>query len=87
MLSGTKYGVQQSRGRFGLGAKMALIWSKMSTAVFFARARFLSRISDVMSPLPPPHRLRACVFTRSRSVYVPVSRGTPSVHPFYMDES
>ena len=32
VLSGTKYGVQQSRGRFGLGAKMALIWSKMSTA-------------------------------------------------------
>jgi len=32
VLSGTKYGVKQSRGRFGLGAKMALIWSKMTTA-------------------------------------------------------
>eukprot|EP01137_Pigoraptor_chileana_P015407 Opistho-2@71290 len=31
VLSGTKYGVKQARGRFGLGAKMALIWSKMST--------------------------------------------------------
>eukprot|EP01135_Chromosphaera_perkinsii_P004316 Nk52_evm8s277 gene=Nk52_evmTU8s277 len=31
VLAGTKYGVQQARGRFGLGAKMALIWSKMST--------------------------------------------------------
>jgi DNA topoisomerase VI subunit B len=31
VLSGTKYGVQQTRGKFGLGAKMALLWSKMST--------------------------------------------------------
>eukprot|EP00127_Corallochytrium_limacisporum_P005028 Clim_evm24s197 gene=Clim_evmTU24s197 len=31
VLSGTKYGVVQARGRFGLGAKMALIWAKMST--------------------------------------------------------
>ena len=33
VLSGTKYGVQQTRGKFGLGAKMALIWSKMSTGM------------------------------------------------------
>ena len=26
VLSGTKYGVRQTRGKFGLGAKMALIW-------------------------------------------------------------
>lgn len=26
VLSGTKYGVKQTRGKFGLGAKMALIW-------------------------------------------------------------
>lgn len=31
VLSGTKYGVQQTRGKFGLGAKMALIWSQMTT--------------------------------------------------------
>ena len=31
VLSGTKYNVKQTRGKFGLGAKMALIWSKMST--------------------------------------------------------
>eukprot|EP00002_Diphylleia_rotans_P032471 TRINITY_DN6827_c0_g1_i1.p1 TRINITY_DN6827_c0_g1~~TRINITY_DN6827_c0_g1_i1.p1 ORF type:complete len:690 (+),score=148.34 TRINITY_DN6827_c0_g1_i1:68-2137(+) len=31
VLSSTKYGVKQSRGKFGLGAKMALIWSKQST--------------------------------------------------------
>jgi len=33
VLSSTKYGVKQNRGRFGLGAKMALIWSKMTTAL------------------------------------------------------
>ena len=33
VLSGTKYGVKQTRGKFGLGAKMALIWSKMSTGL------------------------------------------------------
>ncbi|CAL5404684.1 unnamed protein product [Camellia sinensis] len=32
-LSGTKYGLKQTRGKFGLGAKMALIWSKMSTGL------------------------------------------------------
>jgi DNA topoisomerase VI subunit B len=31
VLSGSKYGVRQTRGKFGLGAKMALIWSKKST--------------------------------------------------------
>ena len=29
VLSGTKFGVRQTRGKFGLGAKMALIWSKV----------------------------------------------------------
>ncbi len=32
VLSGSKYQLRQARGRFGLGAKMALIWSKMTTA-------------------------------------------------------
>jgi DNA topoisomerase VI subunit B len=32
VLSGTKFGVRQTRGKFGLGAKMALIWSKVSAA-------------------------------------------------------
>ena len=35
VLSGTKYGVGQTRGKFGLGAKMALIWSKMTTGMPF----------------------------------------------------
>jgi len=33
VLSGSKYGVRQTRGKFGLGAKMALIWSKKSTGL------------------------------------------------------
>ncbi|CAI9770554.1 unnamed protein product [Fraxinus pennsylvanica] len=33
VLSGTKYDLKQTRGKFGLGAKMALIWSKMSTGL------------------------------------------------------
>jgi len=31
VLSGTNYALKQTRGKFGLGAKMALIWSKQST--------------------------------------------------------
>lgn len=31
VLSGSKHGVRQTRGKFGLGAKMALIWAKKST--------------------------------------------------------
>jgi hypothetical protein len=30
VLSGTKYGVKQTRGKFGLGAKMALLWYVLS---------------------------------------------------------
>ena len=33
VLSGTKYGVRQTRGKFGLGSKMALIWSKQTTGL------------------------------------------------------
>lgn len=33
VLAGTKYCVRQARGKFGLGSKMALIWSKMSTGL------------------------------------------------------
>ena len=29
VLAGTNYAVKQARGKFGLGAKMALIWSKV----------------------------------------------------------
>jgi DNA topoisomerase VI B subunit len=33
VLSSTKYGVKQTRGKYGLGAKMALVWSKKSTGL------------------------------------------------------
>jgi hypothetical protein len=33
VLAGSKYGVRQTRGKFGLGAKMALIWAKKSTGL------------------------------------------------------
>ena len=33
VLSGSKHGVRQTRGKFGLGAKMALIYSKKSTGL------------------------------------------------------
>jgi DNA topoisomerase VI B subunit len=33
VLAGSKYGVRQTRGKFGLGAKMALIWAKKSTGM------------------------------------------------------
>ena len=31
VLTGTNYGIKQTRGKFGLGSKMVLIWSKMTT--------------------------------------------------------
>jgi DNA topoisomerase VI subunit B len=43
VLSGTKYGVKQTRGKFGLGAKMALIWSKMTTGLPFTISSALQR--------------------------------------------
>jgi DNA topoisomerase VI subunit B len=33
VLSGSKHGIRQTRGKFGLGAKMALIWSKKSSGL------------------------------------------------------
>jgi DNA topoisomerase VI B subunit len=33
VLSGTKYGIKQTRGKFGLGSKMVLIWSKMTSGL------------------------------------------------------
>ena len=33
VLSGSKQGMRQTRGKFGLGAKMALIWSKKSSGL------------------------------------------------------
>ena len=33
VLAGSKYGARQARGKFGLGAKMALIWGKKSSGL------------------------------------------------------
>jgi DNA topoisomerase-6 subunit B len=56
VLSGSKYGVRQTRGKFGLGAKMALIWSKKSTGVPI-------RIFTAYRPKggPPPSQVSKCV--------------------------
>ena len=51
VLSGSKYGVRQTRGKFGLGAKMALIWSKQSTGMPI----------EVRSSTSPNNQISACV--------------------------
>ena len=59
VLSGTKYGVRQARGKFGLGAKMALIWAKQTTGHWRAplRARaLLASLRGGHSPLQPTAR-------------------------------
>lgn len=57
VLSGSKYGVRQTRGKFGLGAKMALIWSKKSTGVPI-------KVTTAHRPnvgMPTPKHLSTCV--------------------------
>ena len=56
MLSGSKYGVRQTRGKFGLGAKMALIWSKKSTGVPIS-----VKTSHRPKGGPAPTQLSTCV--------------------------
>jgi DNA topoisomerase-6 subunit B len=71
VLSGSKYGVRQTRGKFGLGAKMALIWSKKSTSLpIEVTSAFTgtsgpdpsSFISSALSvpPLRPPSTVSFC---------------------------
>jgi DNA topoisomerase VI subunit B len=68
VLSGTKYGVGQTRGKFGLGAKMALLWSKMTTGMPFliesaqAGQEFVSHYEldiDVLRNEPNVHAVEA----------------------------
>jgi DNA topoisomerase VI subunit B len=71
VLSGSKYGVRQTRGKFGLGAKMALIWSKKSTGhpIHIITAHELHRsttcnsvISDsVRETRTPPTHISSCI--------------------------
>jgi len=68
VLSGSKYGVRQTRGKFGLGAKMALIWSKKSTGVPIkvTTAHRLPPKSKTISSnetflLEPPKNVSTCI--------------------------
>jgi hypothetical protein len=46
-LSGTKYGVSQTRGKYGLGAKMALIWCDLITRTIVHGFEF---VADKVEP-------------------------------------
>lgn len=64
VLSGTKYGLKQTRGKFGLGAKMALIWSKMSTGL----------------PIEIYSSMRGQNFISFCRLDIDIHRNTPHVH-------
>jgi len=57
VLSGSKYGVRQTRGKFGLGAKMALIWSKKSSG----RPIRISTAHRYSGDDEPPSKVSKCV--------------------------
>lgn len=60
VLSSSKYGVRQTRGKFGLGAKMALIWSKKSSGVPI-RITSSHRLCNNAAGKNPPAKLSHCV--------------------------
>ncbi|CAN1263593.1 DNA topoisomerase 6 subunit B [Linum perenne] len=64
VLSGTKYGLKQTRGKFGLGAKMALIWSKMSTGL----------------PIDISSSMKGQSFVSFCRLDIDIHRNTPHVH-------
>ncbi|KAI3992208.1 hypothetical protein MKX01_021616 [Papaver californicum] len=64
VLSGTKYGLKQTRGKFGLGAKMALIWSKMSTGL----------------PIEISSTMRGQSYTTFCRLDIDIHRNIPHVH-------
>ncbi|CAM9108711.1 unnamed protein product, partial [Ectocarpus fasciculatus] len=69
VLSSSKYGVRQARGKYGMGAKMALIWSKKSTGLPIQVVSGCS--SDVNDP---PSFLTKCVLD------IDIYKNRPSVH-------
>ncbi|CAN0173855.1 unnamed protein product, partial [Ectocarpus sp. 12 AP-2014] len=69
VLSSSKYGVRQARGKYGMGAKMALIWSKKSTGLPIQVVSGCS--SDVKDP---PNFLTKCVLD------IDIYKNRPSVH-------
>ncbi|GAB4856080.1 DNA topoisomerase 6 subunit B [Ancistrocladus abbreviatus] len=64
VLSGTKYGLKQTRGKFGLGAKMALIWSKMSTGL----------------PIEISSAMKAQTYTSFCRLDIDIHRNIPHIH-------
>ncbi|XP_042481245.1 DNA topoisomerase 6 subunit B [Macadamia integrifolia] len=64
VLSGTKYGLKQTRGKFGLGAKMALIWSKMSTGL----------------PIEISSSMRGQSYTSFCRLDIDIHRNVPHIH-------
>eukprot|EP00904_Undaria_pinnatifida_P002598 jgi/Undpi1/12339/HiC_scaffold_5.g02015.m1 len=69
VLSSSKYGVRQARGKYGMGAKMALIWSKKSTGL---PIQVLSGCSTDTSEAPG--FLTKCVLD------IDIYKNRPSVH-------
>ncbi len=52
VLSGSKHGLRQTRGKFGLGAKMALIWAKKSSGQpIIIRTAHAASLDDVPSDI------------------------------------
>jgi len=72
VLSGSKYVVRQTRGKFGLGAKMALIWSKKSTGLPITVTTAHS-VTAAARARGPPARVTRCVLD------IDVQRNEPRV--------
>ncbi|KAG9156215.1 hypothetical protein Leryth_021623 [Lithospermum erythrorhizon] len=64
VLSGTKYGLKQTRGKYGLGAKMALIWSKMSTGL----------------PIEISSSMKGQSYTSFCRLDIDIQKNTPHIH-------
>lgn len=71
VLSGSNYAVKQARGKFGLGAKMALIWSKKSTGL---PIQVLTGHSSSSSVSSLPKFLTFC------KVDIDIDKNEPKVH-------
>jgi len=83
VLSGTKYGVKQTRGKFGLGAKMALIWSKLSTGLpieVLSARRKQAYISYYKLDIDI-HKCAASVVRRARRLHIACSLSVARLQP------
>jgi len=50
VLSGSNYSLRQTRGKFGLGSKMALIWAKKSTGKYMGKRQEIKKAVDREDP-------------------------------------